>query len=90
MEINQPKSVELKIMRWCKLAKAVKEKKKAYMRTCVSLSKFLLPPIPSSPLKIPPLIFIAQVSTAFRGNDNLLQLSFKSSERPRLGTSAVN
>ena len=50
-------------------------------RTCVSLSKFLLPPITSSPFKIRPPSFTALVSTASRWNDYLLQLGFKSSSR---------
>jgi len=40
--------------------------------------------------QIPPAIFNAQDSTAFRWNDILLLLSLKSWAGPRLGTSAEN
>jgi hypothetical protein len=42
MEINQPMDVELKISKWCKLARVVKN---GTRMSCVSLRHLLLPPI---------------------------------------------
>ena len=79
MEINLPKSVELKIMKWCKLAKVVQAKKKKVYNEDLRYhyAYFSFHQLTSSSVKIPPFIFIAQVSTAFRWNANLLQLSFQ-------------
>jgi hypothetical protein len=67
MEINQPSSAELKIKKWCNLARVVSVKKKGAQRgLAYHYAIFSFHQAFHLLYKIPPAIFIVQISTAFR------------------------